>query len=1201
MSRKQSTVERIRKKKAAAPPPSPYDDAADPFHNGQTPACRSLLDAVQDIFPELQQQMKHQTDSSELGQLLRWQILKRRKERAFPPAPPLLSFSPQSTKGKEPSEEADETGMNPSSASKKKRKKKKKKKDAGGASAADIELKPSGSIESDMGGATLNQIPQESKNPVVSPPLNGDSSDDDDIQIIPLKDEATGNIDFEPSLHSLDRSIHDMEEERVMLQNAITPTLYHLPSDDGSVDDFHEEGHSSMAFFNQIQQESTEREDDDSAGYDITLSIPSDGNLDINGSLDPTRTPPGNSNRPRLRQRALSSESFESFQSYHSYGGVVTPTTKNTSEEDDDDANLPLKSPVTHEWVPEDGATPKTETPPGDAIKNPLDLPYLLTLSTNNGLTTTTIDGSLISAERSDDQTPDQKASSIETTKMLMEDWMGQLVDHNDKNGKGVFSDQQMEGDCHSFVNFLQKKVRNGSEPLGIPLPQLKEAVTSIDCSSCQQDALVLVNKWSEREEKKPLVLNPAVLQDWTPQDANDVETAFDYVALEEGHHLPTPEPPDEEDGEDVDRGTHISFYVAEPNSKKNGTRHIFIDQISPRHLNSLVENWLPCGIEEEILVATSVGDSSSDCGYNVGSPRPEVLDHEQVAKIQSLVLENEKANKDVLDEIDQQGKDIQDELDQILSSLPTSPQNLDVKTFPKMKNVDQLCTDYSDKLLRTLQTIAGGRSDALVHLKLRLWTAYLEALNKILKACDSYYSTLGDDMADSRGVLPKPYVDAGFRKLFQTLLEEKVQVWTGFGKLLCGHMRGRVLKELYTRTVWYSERASATDPKSLTLDEKCTDLIQELADWTETIMGGRMADIYRERMAQTERLLEVLQAVIEPLAEQYASVEKYFSTERNLYFASLRSNIVLAQGVKKRMRLIDNAEVEGMTTGVILMWTHVRLMQSRMINSSGIPPLPLQLKRWMLQDENPLMEGWNGLGASSPLNSYHQRYCQPGRQGKRRVMCILAGLVYRWLEEQCKVWKAEKAEKELLTDFDFGPPPAASSSNAKDTTGLGKPTKAKKNKKKKNKNVAPSNDVGSTLQEDPSETEHQSNTDLNGGIAVSTESSDESKSNDPEVKEHLVPEDSQDPVLSKEEDGSLETPPDPADNTSDNGETVGASGDATEDDDESIDDATELESYQSQVFIEDGDQTIPAEEFLISRMRQMLLSNKSEDIVVIV
>ena len=62
---------------------------------------------------------------------------------------------------------------------------------------------------------------------------------------------------------------------------------------------------------------------------------------------------------------------------------------------------------------------------------------------------------------------------------------------------------------------------------------------------------------------------------------------------------------------------------------------------------------------------------------------------------------------------------------------------------------------------------------------------------------------------------------------------------------------------------------------------------------------------------------MELLQSIVEPLSKEYATVERYFTPERNRYFASLRSNISLAQGVKQKMRLIDQNEVEWMATGL--------------------------------------------------------------------------------------------------------------------------------------------------------------------------------------------------------------------------------------------------------------------------------------------
>jgi hypothetical protein len=58
--RKQATVDRIRARKNASAALEPVDNKSDPFHNGQTPSCRILLQAVQDVFPELQQQQQQQ-------------------------------------------------------------------------------------------------------------------------------------------------------------------------------------------------------------------------------------------------------------------------------------------------------------------------------------------------------------------------------------------------------------------------------------------------------------------------------------------------------------------------------------------------------------------------------------------------------------------------------------------------------------------------------------------------------------------------------------------------------------------------------------------------------------------------------------------------------------------------------------------------------------------------------------------------------------------------------------------------------------------------------------------------------------------------------------------------------------------------------------------------------------------------------------
>ena len=125
------------------------------------------------------------------------------------------------------------------------------------------------------------------------------------------------------------------------------------------------------------------------------------------------------------------------------------------------------------------------------------------------------------------------------------------------------------------------------------------------------------------------------------------------------------------------------------------------------------------------------------------------------------------------------------------------------------------------------------------------------------------------------------------------------------------------------------------------------TKTLQRRSDHKRTFgVCGRAVEIQRQLMTQTEHILELLQSIVEPLAKEYATLERYFCADRNRYFASLRSNMLLAHSVKKRMRLIDQTEVECMSTGTILVWRQMRKMQSRMVTSFEIPSLPLQVKR---------------------------------------------------------------------------------------------------------------------------------------------------------------------------------------------------------------------------------------------------------------
>eukprot|EP00536_Pseudo-nitzschia_multiseries_P001952 jgi/Psemu1/301117/fgenesh1_kg.26_\ len=212
------------------------------------------------------------------------------------------------------------------------------------------------------------------------------------------------------------------------------------------------------------------------------------------------------------------------------------------------------------------------------------------------------------------------------------------------------------------------------------------------------------------------------------------------------------------------------------------------------------------------------------------------------------------------------------------------------------------------------------------------------------------------------------------------------------------------------------------------------------------------MSDVNDERRKRLMTVFELLQAVGELLRSDYEVVERFFSKESQGYFSWLLSNIHLAHGVKRRMRLIEMDDVVSLTIGILLMWRHVRIMQSRVARSHSSQRLPLCLHRWMRQEPTSVEQAFQDRFHFNPK-------CWHGTGGgRRRVMGILAGLTYACLQQRCNEWKAEIARQELLTSFDDDDV----STLVTKTGGPG--SKSSKKNKKKNKGTAltPVNGSGS-------------------------------------------------------------------------------------------------------------------------------------------
>ena len=1227
--RRQNTFDRIRKKQqqqqvaaaaaaaaaAAGSNLDPQQSLKDPCHNGQTPACKLLLEAVQDVFPELQQQEQYKKPQSELGQLLRKQLLKnRRLQKETTRKQELMDVTTGVFERTEPlesggGESATTTTTSGATARKKKKRKKKKKQSQQehspqeGSSTAGTsspsastpqqqqrqqqqqqQQQPQGPPSSDddgdmRGGGNHNNedwteafkditSDRENDENIIIEPLRDPDDDDNENSstFIQFDDKSVVSVDLLDDVIDRSSKANEVQMQQANLE-AHSLLMGSLPPD-----------HASTTGEERTTEGPHQHFDVDSLDIPATASQPS--------SQEPLPPPPAdgdNLGSPTRTRTSISKENLvtpvrnDSDNSLRMSSSMTTPTQKPRGSPPND-GDLLLSSP-THEWIPLDG---DSETQnyhenvlPQLAVNiNPLELPFLLTLKNTNPdsiTTTSAIDGSLIPVEGSRNNKNDNKTTttiadggygynnedqvrpgSYETTKALVEEWLDRLDENNFNNDKKMKEDRKHQEEYQSFLEYLQQRLyskgnnsannnakknkKNSSTSGGggiASLQTIQDSVNGIECLSCRQDALV---EFEKLKEHSSIVLNTACLKDPPKASNEEVDAAFDYVALEEGN-LPTTLAAEAATTDESviipEKTNNFCLVFSESLSKQqqsqkssknsncssNYSKQLCLESLTSTHLDTLVEQWLPCGIEEDIMVCTTVGGGNALPTLTAQHAKEEihggqtttasavVLNPEVVEALQTVILQKDNETQERLLELQSEGKEIMDKYENAVAQ--SRVRNLEFSSFPQLKQCDALCREYLTNIILLLKRCTLERSHALADTQLHLWTILLEGLNNALDACDVYYTKIGEELPDQHGVLPRMFVSLPLRNLFQTLVKEKIRLWTNIGTsfsdVLLSSSNHRILREWYTRYVWdVYERQSGGDGgagggsnvaaifereeeleydlRPDTLDDKCYDILANLSAWTDTIMGGRISEIQKDRMKQTSEILKLLQSTVEPLSKEYSTVERFFSKDRNQYFASLRSNIVLAKGVQDRMRLIDHNEIKFMATGVIVMWRHVRTMQSRMnitptSSPSTLPeplpsrPLPLQLKRWyMLQDD--CRSEW-GPGGDLFVLGHHQMYCQVGTGGKRRLTCILAGLIYKWLENQCREWKAAKAEQELLFGFDdlkSTPTTATSTAGGGDSASPDNNSAQQKSSKKKRKKKSKASSAVATGAADPND-----------------------------------------------------------------------------------------------------------------------------------
>lgn len=975
-----------------------HDEPEDNKHNGEIPVCQILSNAIEDIFPELQdrsiqsrksllakkRQEEYSSESSTLGHMFRLKIFHDIKFKDFDTRVAQLGAESDRLGNRNSDSVLNETNQTSTSviSTKKKRKRKKKKK---------------------------KQVP----------PVNLSNIDDHKTQ------KLNDNVNDGKSMMSADYSIEALDEaiktenEKMIYQarNHQHPLLESLPSDDNCL---HGEENSSR-FIEKI--------------------IPQQNNT----------TP---------------------FDQNHGNQSHATITDKNN-----------------HLSIPKDCASPVDDYK-FDPKMDPLRLLFLV--APLMAESTTFVDTDYLGYDKNDATTTNFAHTSEninigkhnnekEKSRMVFYEWIGRFPkSHNEEN---VVKSKYEKGDWDSFLEFCNHFTNGKERAVGIAFQALIDAASAIRCKSCRESTLLeikaLMNKarcTASSTKTSGVVMNSSLLEKpclSSNQESDDIVSAFDYVELEEGHYKPITSSHrtgsvDEYDCFDEETvNSNISFALADlpVNSKIAGKRStakmksstndlstteqfLFFEHITINQIDDFLYEWLVAGVDEEKLIETTISDEQEKLknGSEISSIEFPI---EKAESIKNEVIITQQHFISSLGELDVK-------MEKFGQELETDEKEMNL-TFIRMDGITLRERIFRDCLTNCILPILTKKLSLTSHvdsdLQIYLWSVYLRTLAEMINVCDNYYKLLEDELADQNGKLPLICVNAPVRNAYNRCAKERVEVVLGAGNIFAQLLNTSRMKEFYTRFFWSCRTSDTACKQTKQLDEDCQKLVAVLMEWATVMQRSRISSINKERLQSLEDVFDNLRVVVESLGKEYDKVSTYFTNEQHDYFTSLLSNIRLADGIKDRMRLVEKEDIINLTTGVILMWRHVRIMQSRVTTSLASITLPLSLHQWMLQ---PLSMNSAEKNGSSQVYSK----CLPGNVGgRRRFMGVLAGLTYSWLRERCNEWKAEKTTQELLTDFDqelLSSTHQQDSNATKSFNKSGKPS-SRSSKKNKQKKIKPS------------------------------------------------------------------------------------------------------------------------------------------------
>lgn len=572
-----------------------------------------------------------------------------------------------------------------------------------------------------------------------------------------------------------------------------------------------------------------------------------------------------------------------------------------------------------------------------------------------------------------------------------------------------------------------------------------------------------------------------------------DVDRAFDYVAMEEGCIESNAFSSATTLGSSQHVGGHFRFELRsylDDNGRKTALQLQPPDgECECEHYPLSVEDircmvcsvLLPCGMQEL--------DGITDERCN--------LTEDEMMSINRKIQHSVTKNAALMQELNTMKLSLQSQLDEL--SAPTIPSSFDAKTSTAL----QRCDRESDRFLALIVSllwsvtqlgcrIVSAGSDEIWAMKLveDLWVVFNSTARALIKPALSHRGRVMQ-LANRPGAVPQMFLNTSHRSSYKTMLDDKLRLlWNmheQFDSILLSSVPAdddtdinlcpSALERLSALEAFFFSSGMDDDLRSQ-MDENCIKLLEVCNELTATIHRGKVDDIVDDQSCRWETAEEMNRSVQSLLMEEKLKLQK--NKNRPTKYAEIWDELasqyealksVLDEGRQRGTDCAENRDVNADVDD----FSSISFQEREMQGLFDLARVALSQWRVIRRMQNfDVVEGSTNFatrGHQFPRclrkrlvdhkeNRHRKEEACEGGGGKRRITCILAALLYRWLCDRCMEWHADLTQNELLGAIDEIAASTHSSFSASSQNSGQRSRKSSKKKKDKQKHAPVTDDL---------------------------------------------------------------------------------------------------------------------------------------------